>query len=224
MSDHTHHKERKAEELEYCTIRQKQWHQATIEKSEFIACAAPIEEEKEINFIFNEIRQKYPAAAHYVYAFTVGAKQEIQQYDDDGEPSGTGGMPILEIFRNKKLCYLMVVVVRYFGGIKLGTGGLKRAYSRTALKAIEEAGIINMKLHQWIHLKIDYSHWGKIEHYLTQHHIPTDKLVFTDMVSFNIPLLPCDEQTVLAKVAEIVGGVPIMEKLEREYLASLNTD
>ncbi len=224
MKDHTHYNERKAEESEYITIRRKQWYQKTIEKSDFIAYAAPIEGEKEVSIILEGVRQKYPGATHYVYAFTLGIKQEMQKFNDDGEPSGTGGMPILEIFRNKNLCNLMVVVVRYFGGIKLGTGGLKRAYSRTALKAIEEAGIINMKLYQWFHLKIDYTYWGKIEYFLAQLHIPTDKVVFTDMVSLNIPLLPCDEETVLAQVAEIIGDVPEIEKLDREYLADLSAD
>jgi len=209
----------------YNTIKNSQSIRLSIEKCRFWAFISPVSGEEEAKSMRDNLRGQYPEATHHIFAYRLLLGGQLRERsNDDGEPTGTAGLPVLEALRKKQLVNLQLVVIRYFGGIKLGTGGLKRAYSRTALKAIEEAGIINMKLHQWIHLKIDYSHWGKIEHYLTQHHIPTDKLVFTDMVSFNIPLLPCDEQTVLAKVAEIVGGVPIMEKLEREYLASLNTD
>lgn len=215
---------RKKDVLAYTTIVKKQWFQETIEKSNFIAYAVPIEEEYEVKVILDEVHQKYSGATHYVYAYTLGINQEVQKFSDDGEPSGTGGMPVLEIFRNRGLCNLMVVVVRYFGGIKLGTGGLKRAYARTALQAIEGAKIINKLQHQWIRVTTDYSHWGKIEYLLAQCRVDPEKVDFAHRITFDIPLLPWDEEIVIGKLVEIVGGIPEMEKIGYEFLPDLKTD
>ncbi|RQD70641.1 MAG: YigZ family protein [Tindallia sp. MSAO_Bac2] len=209
---------------EFLTISQKQIYKSIIEKSEFIAIVTPVDEESEINKVLDDVRQNYPNASHYVYAYTIGQNQEAQKYSDDGEPSGTGGLPILEIFRNRGICNIMVVVVRYFGGTKLGTGGLKRAYSRTALEAIERAIIVKKKMHQWLNVKVDYSSWGKIEYYLEQNSFSIFKTQFTDEVSFLIPVLLSEEGPIISKLTEIAGGSIHISRLDCEYLIDNDCD
>ncbi|MBP5289274.1 MAG: YigZ family protein, partial [Clostridia bacterium] len=112
----------------------------TEKKSEFIGAARPCETPEEAAAFVAERRKKYPDARHHVWAF-VNPPGNIQKFDDDGEPKGTGGIPVMEVLKKESLTGVCVVVTRYFGGILLGAGGLARAYARGARDAIEAAGI-----------------------------------------------------------------------------------
>lgn len=107
-------------------------------KSVFIAFAKPIVSEADAQWYLNSIRAKYPDARHHVYAYVLRDGNKTR-YSDDGEPSGTGGMPVLDLLRKAGITDAMIVVVRYFGGILLGTGGLVRAYSAAAKDALQNA-------------------------------------------------------------------------------------
>lgn len=142
--------------------------QIIIQKSRFICQAQRVETEENAIEFLTAIRKKYWDATHNCYAYII--TEQIQKSSDDGEPSGTAGRPILEVINNKGLTHTAVVVTRYYGGIKLGTGGLVRAYSQGALAVIETAGIVERSLYQQLILTFDYSFLGKIEHEL--HHAP----------------------------------------------------
>ena len=116
-----------------------------IEKSRFIAHASPVETPEEAKLFVAEIKEKYKDATHNVPAFIFGQGMEHQWASDDGEPQGTSGMPVLKLISAEELTNLVIVVTRYFGGIKLGTGGLARAYTHAAKLAIEKAGICEVR-------------------------------------------------------------------------------
>ena len=134
-----------------------------IEKSTFIGYAKPIKTEEEAVDFINEIKKKHKDATHNVWAYTVGENMNIQRYSDDGEPQGTAGIPTLEVIKKEDLRDVVVVVTRYFGGIKLGAGGLVRAYTKGAKVGIEAAIVIEKVKYTEVKIKIDYNLLGKIQ-------------------------------------------------------------
>lgn len=106
-------------------------------KSKFYTCVFPIQNEEEVNYHLLEIRKKFPKAAHYCFAYCLSDNQEIQKMSDDGEPSRTAGFPILQALLRAEVTNTLIIVIRYFGGIKFGTGGLTRIYGSCATQALE---------------------------------------------------------------------------------------
>ena len=134
-----------------------------IDKSTFIGYAKPIKTEEEAVDFINEIKKKHKDATHNVWAYTVGENMNIQRYSDDGEPQGTAGIPTLEVIKKEDLRDVVVVVTRYFGGIKLGAGGLVRAYTKGAKVGIEAGIVIEKVKYTEVKIKIDYNLLGKIQ-------------------------------------------------------------
>lgn len=134
-----------------------------IEKSRFIAHISPVETREEADAFIEEIRAEYRDATHNVPAMVIGDKQQIQWASDDGEPQGTSGAPMVQLIVSEGLTNVVVVVTRYFGGIKLGTGGLVRAYSSSARKAIEVSGISSVCQIRATRMSVDYSSFEKIK-------------------------------------------------------------
>lgn len=134
-----------------------------VEKSTFIGYAKPIKTEEEAIEFINEIKKKHKDATHNVWAYTVGENMNIQRYSDDGEPQGTAGIPTLEVIKKENLRDVVVVVTRYFGGIKLGAGGLVRAYTKGAKIGIEAGIVIEKVKYTEVKIKIEYTQLGKIQ-------------------------------------------------------------
>ena len=183
---------------QYRTILREATDEIIIEKSRFIAYAKPVESEEEAIAFIASIKKKHKDATHNVPAYLIGEQNEIQRYNDDGEPSGTAGVPILEMMKKEDLKNLVVVVTRYFGGIKLGTGGLVRAYTKSAKMAIDASQIIfKSKLTQLI-FRVDYNLLGKIEYEIEKNNFIIYSKSYMDYVE--IVLLVEDES-----ITEIVG-------------------
>ena len=119
----------------------------------------------------NEIRKQYPNATHHVSAYTIGKTGEYGHYCDDGEPSGTAGLPVLDVFRKNAITNFVCVVTRYFGGIKLGAGGLVRAYSKAASETLKQMEIIPIINYQTLQLVFHYSYFDLIENRLQRYSI-----------------------------------------------------
>ncbi|MZP29858.1 YigZ family protein [Heliobacterium undosum] len=134
-----------------------------IEKSRFIAYVDRAETPEAAQAFIAAIRKKHWDATHNCAAYVCGERDETQKADDDGEPSGTAGKPILEVIKKTGLKDTVVVVTRYFGGIKLGAGGLIRAYGKGASLGLEAAGVIERRLFTPIAIEIDYALYGKFE-------------------------------------------------------------
>lgn len=136
-------------------------------KSRFIGYVSPVSSEDEAVAFINEIRAKHRDASHNVYAYSLREGQ-IKRASDDGEPQGTGGVPVLNVLSGAELCDVCCVVTRYFGGTLLGVGGLCRAYSEGAKIAVAAAGIKTVAESADVEITSDYSLFGKIEHYLNE--------------------------------------------------------
>ncbi len=139
-----------------------------INKSRFIGYASPINSEDEAIEFINQIRKKHSDANHNVYAYVYGDNNSIQRYSDDGEPSGTAGMPVLNVIKLEDLRNVVVVVTRYFGGVKLGAGGLVRAYTKGAKIGLDNGVIVDRTLFFDVLIEIDYTLLGKVENELTK--------------------------------------------------------
>jgi uncharacterized YigZ family protein len=147
----------------YLTVKETGEHEIVIEKSRFIAHITRAETEDQAQEFIQSIKKKYWNATHNCSAYLIGENDQIQKANDDGEPSGTAGVPILEVLKKKKLKDTVVVVTRYFGGIKLGAGGLIRAYGKATSEGLNQIGIIERSLVRAIKTSIDYSLLGKVE-------------------------------------------------------------
>src|SRR5690554_4802313 len=154
-----------------------------INKSRFIGYAMPIGSENEALDFIEKIKSKHRDATHNVYAYVFGEDNNIQRFSDDGEPSGTAGIPALEVIKKEELRNVVVVVTRYFGGVKLGTGGLIRAYTKGAKIGLDAGVIVDMTLHTKLKVRIDYTLYGKIENYLLGEGFLVDDTVFDDGVN-----------------------------------------
>jgi len=127
-------------------------------KSRFIAICQPLASESEAIGFVCRVRQDYPDASHHVYAWILGGDLNLQRFfSDDGEPQGTAGLPVLDVLRKRGIDQAGIVVVRYFGGTLLGTGGLARAYARAAALALEGARPVQMQLCQTFSLTVGYA-------------------------------------------------------------------
>ncbi len=147
----------------YRTIQTVSEVEIIINKSRFIGRCFPLTQEAQALEKLEELKKRYWDASHNCYAYSLGATGATARFSDDGEPGGTAGMPMMEALKNKKVTDLLCVVTRYFGGVLLGTGGLVRAYSRTACEAIDAAGIVEMRPCIRYRMETEYPRWGRLE-------------------------------------------------------------
>ncbi|MFT4414423.1 YigZ family protein [Fredinandcohnia humi] len=151
---------------QYYTVKGYGEHEINIQKSRFIAYISRATTEAEAQDFIQQIKKKHWDATHNCSAYLIGENDHIQKANDDGEPSGTAGVPILEVLKKKHLKDTVVVITRYFGGIKLGAGGLIRAYGKATSEGLQATGIVERKLMRVMHTKIDYTWLGKVENEL----------------------------------------------------------
>jgi uncharacterized YigZ family protein len=147
----------------YLTVNPQGKSEMTVQKSRFITYVKRTETEEEARTFIAEIKKEHWDASHNCSAYMIGENDLIQKADDDGEPSGTAGVPMLEVLKKRKLKDTCVVVTRYFGGVKLGGGGLIRAYSSAASAGIKETGVVERRLASIGTAVFDYTLLGRIE-------------------------------------------------------------
>ena len=169
----------------YITIANEFRTEYIIEKSRFIATIAPVSTEEEAQAFIQRISKEFWDATHNCTAYAIGPRQEQQRSSDNGEPSGTAGKPMLEVLKKTAITNVAVVVTRYFGGIKLGAGGLIRAYSHSVAKAVQEGPKLLIAPRQIVSLTIDYSYFGSVERQLQTLGLPYQPS-FTDTISLEI--------------------------------------
>ena len=171
--------------------------------SRFIGFAFPIEDEEEVQSRLKDLKKKYYNATHHCYAYkTLTAKK----YSDAGEPSGTAGVRIYNAIEHFNLTNTLVVVVRYFGGIKLGVGGLGKAYYKTALKVLEKAEKINKKLYQKVIIKTDFEMVNKVYQIFNESGNKILNTNFTDKVKFECLITTNNIQQVISQLKNATNG------------------
>lgn len=167
----------------YKTLHEYGKDEYIVEKSIFIGHAKPVTSEEEARAFIDEIKTKYKDATHNIWAYTIGQSMNIQRYSDDGEPQGTAGIPTLELIKKEDLRDVVVVVTRYFGGVKLGAGGLVRAYTKGAKIGLEAAKIVEKKLFRQISITCDYTLLGKLQNELASKEYQLEDIVYTENVT-----------------------------------------
>ena len=149
------------------TIKEDFTAEEEIKKSRFICHLKRVYTEEEARSFISEIKKEYHKANHNCSAFTLGDRQEIQRSSDDGEPSGTAGVPMLEILKKREITNVCAVVTRYFGGIKLGAGGLIRAYAGSVGHALDQVGLVKFVTQEQLILTLDYGNYDGLQRFLS---------------------------------------------------------
>ena len=177
-----------------------------IQKSRFIGHAARVETEAEALEFINSIKSIHRSATHNCSAYVIGEHDSIQKANDDGEPSGTAGLPILEVLKKQGLKDTAVVITRYFGGIKLGGGGLIRAYGKAASEAVAAAGIVERRLHRLMKVSIDYGWLGKLENEVRQSLYPLYEIQYAENVDILVHVPVEETETFTVWINELTNG------------------
>lgn len=188
------------------TIKQSGTYEVVIQKSKFIAHFKRVETEEEAQAFIQAIKKEHWNANHNCSAYIIGERNEHQKANDDGEPSGTAGMPMLEVLRKRHLKDTVVVVTRYFGGIKLGGGGLIRAYGGTVSEGLDAVGIVERLPMQQLTLTVDYTWIGKVENELRQSSYLLDDTIYADLVTFHVSVPVEETEEALAWLTDMTNG------------------
>ena len=182
-----------------------------IKKSVFIAHVKHVETEESAREFVQSIRKKYFDATHNCSAWILGELGNIQKSNDDGEPSGTAGNPILDTIKKHELTNTAVVVTRYFGGIKLGAGGLIRAYSHTATLGLDAAKIVQMTTFQQVDLTLEYNFLAPVENFLRQKNIIVTNSEYAELVTLTVILLPDEVENFLVELTNLTAANVLYE-------------
>ncbi|MCY8937792.1 YigZ family protein [Peribacillus frigoritolerans] len=203
---------------QYLTVTGRGEHEIVIEKSRFISHIARVETEDAAQAFIQEIKKKHKDATHNCSAYMIGEQNQIQKALDDGEPSGTAGVPILEVLKKKELKDTAVVVTRYFGGIKLGAGGLIRAYSKATSEGINATGVVIRKLMRVISTTVDYTWLGKLENELRSSIYQIKEIQYLDQVNILVYVEETQKETYIAWITELTNGQGHITEEEMLYL------
>jgi uncharacterized YigZ family protein len=158
--------------MEYKSVLRDSQVELIVNKSRFLAWARRTPDEDSALDTIRQAKETYPDATHHCYGFIVGEGGNTVRFSDDGEPGGTAGMPILQVIQKRGLKSVTVVVTRYFGGIKLGAGGLVRAYGNAAGEALDAAGVAEVLTCPAGRLTVEYGDYGTVEHWLSVQGVP----------------------------------------------------
>ena len=189
-----------------------------IEKSRFIGYAKPIQREEEALAFIEMIRTKHKNATHNVPVYILGENNEIQRYSEDGEPAGTAGTPILDMLKKEEIKNTVIVVTRYFGSIKLGTGGLVRAYTATAKLALQEAKVIDKVMYHVIRIRIDYTLLGKVQNLLLNGNYVIKDTVFDDAVSLFVYGRIDESDKLIKQIIDLTNAKASIDVVDTLYL------
>ena len=209
--------------MEFRTIKEDGQVQEEIKKSRFICHAKRVYSEEEARDFITAIKKEHYKATHNCSAFIIGERSEIQRTSDDGEPSGTAGFPMLGVLENHNLTNVCVVVTRYFGGIKLGAGGLIRAYAGSVALAVKEIGIIEIKEQAGIAIQMSYTQYQEYSNFLKEHNLMELDTNFTDQVDTKIYVDKEDKENIKAALVEFFNGkVTLTDQGLREVEVPVN--
>ena len=203
---------------QYITVRSRSSDEFVVNRSRFIGSDCPCATEEEALSFLQEIREIHHDATHHCYAYIIGLNSGVMRYSDDGEPGGTAGLPIMEVIRSQQIVNCCVVVVRYFGGILLGTGGLVRAYTQGCKTALQAAGVVRMERTLHYLCEVPYSCWDSVLHWAENLPIHISGPEFATSVTFTLDVRSADSYCMLEKLAGITSrkmeAIPAGESFE----------
>ena len=192
--------------MEFRTIKEDGQVQEEIKKSRFICHIKRVTTEDEARNFIQDVKKEHYKATHNCSAFILGERSEMKRSSDDGEPSGTAGVPMLGVLENQQLTNVCAVVTRYFGGIKLGAGGLIRAYSSNVALAIKEIGIVHIKEQLGLRIALSYSQYQELPNFLKANHLQEQDTSFTEQVQTTIFVDKDDKDSIIEELIELFNG------------------
>ena len=190
----------------YKTVKEQSQSLLIEKKSKFIANVKPVDNEEDAIAFLNEMRSKYSDATN------------IFRYSDDGEPSGTAGMPVLDAIRKQEIVDVVVVVTRYFGGTLLGTGGLVHTYGASAKQGLIASKIVKRQLCDIVSVKVDYTLLGKLQHEIATNGYMLEDTIYEDEVTFIISCPIDTTERVIANITNMTNARAACEKIDRKYV------
>ena len=202
--------------MEYKTIVKRETGEITEKKSRFICTLQPVQTQEEATAFIEEMRSKYWDATHNVYAYIL-LDSNIKRYSDDGEPSGTSGIPSLNVLEGEGLFNVCAVITRYFGGTLLGTGGLVRAYSAAVKEAIENSLVVNKCLCNVIKIQCSYSLWGKVKNLLENKNVPVKDIVYANDIVAYVYEKKANTDKLMAEITEKTDALAEMSVAGEEF-------
>ena len=189
-----------------------------VEKSRFIAHAIPVDSYEEAKLFAAEIKSEYRDATHNVPAIVCVPKHEYQWASDDGEPSGTSGLPVLKMITGEGLTNLAVVITRYFGGIKLGTGGLARAYTAAARLGLDAAGRCDVMESTLLRYSFDYTYLSKLQNMSSDGRFQLSDLEYSDVVKASLRCLSEDTEEIKGMMVNLTSGQAILKNEKKDLI------
>ncbi|MFJ8234669.1 YigZ family protein [Ureibacillus sp. NPDC094379] len=203
---------------DYKTVKGYGESEIVLSKSRFITYVDRAETEEEaLNFI-DKIKKMHPNATHNCSCYMIGEHDNIQKANDDGEPSGTAGVPMLEVLKKQGLKDTVVVVTRYFGGIKLGGGGLIRAYGKATTEGIRAALVVERKLHHIMKVSIDYTWLGKVENEIRSSSYNLQEIQYAEDVEIFVSVLKTEEETFVQWITELTNGQAQVDCVDQQFV------
>jgi len=198
----------------YRTVKTETRGEIKEKKSRFIGVVLSIKDDASAKQAIEGLKKEYRDARHYCFAYRLSEESDTERYGDDGEPTGTAGMPILEILRGKELRYILVVVIRYFGGIKLGTGGLARAYRAATREVLTSSQIIEKATYTPLRICVSYDLSGRMEHIIHSNGLWLDKVAYGEAVTYKIHSKSADVSQLEKMIIEETNGRCTISKEE----------
>ncbi|RLU81197.1 YigZ family protein [Streptomyces griseocarneus] len=196
---------------QYRTVAHEGVHEIEISKSRFICALAPAATEEEAQAFIARIRKEHPTARHHCFAYVLGADGSVQKASDDGEPGGTAGVPMLQMLVRREVRYVVAVVTRYFGGIKLGAGGLIRAYGGVVGEALDTLGTVTRQRFRLATVTVDHQRAGKLENDLRATGRAVREVNYGADVRIEVGLPEADVPGFRAWLADITAGTARLE-------------
>ena len=189
-------------------------------RSRFISHLLPVESEEDARAFIAQMKKQYYDARHNCWCYLIG--ENTVRYSDDGEPQGTAGQPMLNVFRREGVTNVVCVVTRYFGGTLLGTGGLVRAYSGAVKAGLDASMVITKILGVKLHIETDYTTFGKIQYILAQRELKILDTVYTDKVELEVLIPKTDVDQVMHAITEGTNAQAEMTAGEECYYAEID--
>ena len=204
--------------LEYKTILNPAIAEFEEKKSRFIANVKPVSNENDAIEFINNLKTKYWDATHNVYAYSINNETLIQRYSDDGEPSGTAGMPALEVVKRMGLQDVVVVITRYFGGTLLGAAGLIRAYSKSSAMGLEAGEIVTRKLCFTLNIVVEYTLFGKLQNMLINDNNIIKDIQYGQDVELSVLIEVGKEEKLIDNIIENTNDRAICDLAEKTFI------
>ncbi|MFD5750550.1 YigZ family protein [Streptomyces sp. NPDC127033] len=196
---------------QYRTVARTGVHETEVNRSRFLCALGPAATEEEAQEFIARVRKEHPTATHHCFAYVIGADASVQRASDDGEPGGTAGAPMLQMLMRREVRYTVAVVTRYYGGVKLGAGGLIRAYGGAVGEALDALGTRIRRRFRRVTVTVDHQRAGRLENELRAMGRAVGEVRYAEAVTIELGLPDAEVDAFRAWLADTTAGTAVLE-------------